>query len=356
MKIFQTFFYLVVSTVLLSQTVNAQIILTKLGNHPFHQPSLNSISDLLNMVKENQNDIKEGFNKNGISEVFDDFIVKLYSVEINKVKLKNGTRFEWMLYRKKGVGPLLIANDIIWINETPIIAFQFHIDSNGRRYNFAVPLICSNISLRGVTGLPVISTKPEKEKIVIKPEAKKAVDVKPTFTSKPTDVVTLKTKVIKRGISPAAEPPTSAILGLNVLADLGYLHQFDPGEYLLVRLGLEKMINDNFSILCLVGTTLHLNGTDGKTAFIVDLIGDYTFSKSFIDIGIGGWITDGYKNNEAENSQIDIIAALGTMIFGEKDNFNVSLFIEARQGINELNDMHTVKSFGRYGGGLRFRF
>ena len=73
-------------------------------------------------------------------------------------------------------------------------------------------------------------------------------------------------------------------------------------------------------------------------------------------MGIGGWITDGNKNNETENSQIDIITALETMIFGEKDKFNVSLFIEVRQGINELNDMHTVKSFGRYGGGLRSRF
>ena len=44
------------------------------------------------------------------------------------------------------------------------------------------------------------------------------------------------------------------------------------------------------------------------------------------------------------------------MIFGEKDEFNISLFIEARNGIEEIDSISTMSSFGRWGGGLRFRF
>jgi len=359
MKIFHIFFYLVVSTALLSQTVNAQIILTRLGNHPFHQPSLNSISDLLNMVKENKNDIKEGFNKNGISEVFDDFIEILPNAEINKVKLINGTKFEWMLYRKKGVGPLLIAKDIIWINDIPIIAFQFHIDSNGRRYNFAVPLICSNISLRGITGIPVFSSKPKKENIVINPEIKQPMGAESAFTSKPAYRVKpeTETKAEKIAINPVkAAVPSAATLGLNFLTDFGYYHQFDPGGYLLARGGFEQKLNENLSTIGLIGVAQQIWGSSGKTALILDLLGEYQLSGSFIELGLGIWFTEGDKDLKSENTQIDFIVALGINILGKPKAFNVSIFLETRNGLGELNSIDNIRSFGRWGGGLRFRF
>ena len=91
------------------------------------------------------------------------------SEKFKRLTLQDGTKFEWMFHRKKGMGPVLIAKDLTWINETPIIAFKFFIDSNNKRYNFVVPLICSNISLRGVTGVPIVIEKPVMEKVTETP-------------------------------------------------------------------------------------------------------------------------------------------------------------------------------------------
>lgn len=356
MKFLQNLFLAIVSIILLNQTVNAQIILTRLGYHPFHQPPLTSSTDLINMIQENESDIKIGFELAGIQNLFNDFIMQLPNTKISKVKLHDGTHFEWMLGRKNGIGPVVIAKEIIWINKTPISAFKFHIDKNGKRYTFAVPLICSNIALRGITLIPLAIAPPAKE-IVNKTSETEEVAVLPTLytTEKPTenkDII--KTK---RDISPIdTVMPMASAVPLKFLADLGYLHQFDPGHYLFGRVGAEYNFTDKFSLLGLVGVAPHISGTDGKTAFVFDLFGEIVFSRSFIDLGLGGWFTKGDKNIKSENSQFDIITVIGTMIIGEKDDFNVSLFFEARHGLNELDDMHTIRSFGRYGGGLRFRF
>lgn len=358
MKLLKNLFLAIVSIVLLNQPTNAQVVLIKLGHHPFYQPALTSVTDLMNMVQENKSDIKKGFELAGIADLFHDFMAQLPNAQISKVKLHDGTHFEWMFSRKKGVGPVLIAKNVTWINKAPIIAFKFHIDKSGKRYTFAVPLICSNIALRGVTLAPLAVVSPAKE-IVDKMSDTKEVAVLPT-TKKPTEKKAItKTKSIKtkKDISPigVVVPKTSAV-PLNFLADLGYLHQFDPGDYLTARIGIEKKINKKYSTLGLIGVVPLINGTDGKTAFVFDLLGEIVFSKSFIDLGLGGWLTKGDKNNKSENSQFDIITSIGTIIIGEEDDFNVSLFFEARHGLNELNDMHNIRSFGRYGGGLRFRF
>ena len=68
---------------------------------------------------------------------------------------------------------------------------------------------------------------------------------------------------------------------------------------------------------------------------------------------MGGWLTSGDDDLETENSQLDIIAAFGARVYGEPDEFNASLFVEARSGVDEMSDFG---DYGRLGFGVRFRF
>lgn len=154
-KIFKNLSIFVVAIILFSQAANAQIIITKLGTHPFYRPSLASKSDLFSMIGYNVDDIEKGFELAGMSSVFDDFIDQVFDTKITKVNLGDGTKLEWMFHRKYGKGPVLLAQDITWINKEAIEAYQFNIDSGDKRYTFSVPFICNNISLRGVTGIPI---------------------------------------------------------------------------------------------------------------------------------------------------------------------------------------------------------
>lgn len=343
MKTIQYRLAVILSIILLFRIVSAQTILTRVGQHPFLQPSLTSSTELIIMVQDNENDIKKGFDLAGQSDLFDDFMMQLPNAQIVQVNLPQWSHFEWMLGKKYGAGPVVIVKDVIWVSKAPLEVYQFYIDKNGNRYNFIVPLICGNITLRGITRSPAVIAIPTVDTI-----------------DKPSEPIVEHTKQIvepKKDVPPALEIAVVAgASAFNFLADLGYFHQFDPGDYLIVRAGTEYNFSNNISGLALIGAAPFLRGTDGKTAFLIDLLAEINFSSSFIDLGIGTWITSGDDVLKTENTQIDIITAIGTRFFGEPDKFNASLFLEARHGLKELDSIHNIRSFGRYGGGVRFRF
>ncbi len=338
MKILQYRFVAVLSIILFFQTVSAQVILKQLGQHPFYQPSLTSLIELNTMINNNKSDVKNGFELVGLSELFDDFVLQLPNAKIEIVEICDNSHFEWMFARKNGEGPVRIVKDVTWIGKTPFSAFQFYIDKNGKRYNFTVPLICGNIALSEITRTPDVFVLPTEE----------TLDKSSAVTTYQSD----KTK--KDVVLPIVAAAGAS--ALKFLSDIGYLHQFDPGHYFLGRVGAEYNFSDNFSLLGLVGVAPHISGTDGKNAFLADVLGEYKFGKSFINLGVGGWLTKGDDGIPTENTQLDLIGALGTRLFGEPDSFNISLFLETRQGLGELGSVHDIRSFGRYGGGLRFRF
>lgn len=138
------------------------------------------------------------------------------------------------------------------------------------------------------------------------------------------------------------------------VADAAFMRQFDPANYILARVGIEHYYTENFSVLGLIGGAPKIRGEDGENAFVIDALAKYTTDSSFfVAMGLGGWITSGDSDNDLEDSQLDVIAEIGFKIFGEKDAFNTSLFLEARSGIDELGDM---AKYGRFGAGLRFQF
>lgn len=58
-----------------------------------------------------------------------------------------GTQIEWMMMRKRGV-PTLVRNDC-WGGAHAFGAYAFDVESNGRRWFFAVPKECANLALLG---------------------------------------------------------------------------------------------------------------------------------------------------------------------------------------------------------------
>ena len=364
----------------------AATTITKLGVNPFVTPSLTSVDDFRSMLSNYETDVKIGFDRAGRTDLINSFLEQAPYADMMLVEYPKGSTFDWMFFRNRASKSVSVVNDLTWGGNAPISAYQFNVDYDGYRYNFAVPLICGNIALRRVSQTPAVVVAPP----VVKPdcesnEAYNSVtnncDCKDGYTRnnsglciKDCDKNEVWNSVTNNcdcedgytrnslGLCKdklslgAAVAPVAALGGLLWLADLGYGHQFDPAYHLIGRVGAEFPLAENFSLLGLVGYAPKIGGDDGASAFVADVLGEFKFGKSFVDLGVGYWGTGGDEDNKAENSHLDLILGTGTRLFGEPDGFNTSLFLETRQGFGEMGDMHEIRSFGRYLGGLRFRF
>lgn len=149
---------------------------------------------------------------------------------------------------------------------------------------------------------------------------------------------------------------------IRFVADLGYWRQSDPADYGFGRLGVEYALHQRLSFLVMAGGASKVDGDDGYNAFIIDFLTQYNmfflrvgedWRPVFLGFGLGTWMTDGEVGVETEDSDVDIIAQIGTQISGSQDGFNTSLFLEARSALDETD---ALSEYGRFGIGLRFRF
>lgn len=303
---------------------SAQAI-TSMGNHPFYKPPLTSTGDLYTMVAEKKWEIKVGFKAAGIGPVYDSFMDQIGTTEITKVEYEKGTTLKWMFYRRNGEGPLLIDNHVVWESDNRIPAYEFDIDHDGQRYTFSVPLICGNIALKAIAPItaPVAPVTP--------PEAAE------TVAEQPAPVV-----------APAQTPKL-----MPFVADLGLLYQVDPATYLIARIGYEHYLTDNISVLGMVGVAPKLEGTDGASAFIIDVFANYNWSRWYAGLGLGGWISDGDDDLDAEDSDLDVILNIGSQIYEKPDAYKLSIYAEVRSAVDELDDFDL---YGQVGAGLRIHF
>ncbi len=383
---------------------NSATTLMTIGRSPFYKPPLTTPQSLIDMVQEKQADVKMGFKKAGRLDLFDAFITQLPSANIETVEFQKGSFFEWMLFKKKGNGVVRLAKDVTWANTKPFTGLKFDIEDAGNSYTFAVPLGCGNIALMGVTPIPPPPAPVVSAPVNQPPQCGMSVSSVRAFCGEiitvdasgssdpdgdissmtvaflddqgqivsekvvdgsglqaevvmPCGASTLKVSVMDNSGAVVTSPEcTVAVTGqkkFNFLADLGYYKQFDPAHHVFGRVGMEYKFNENFGVLALIGVAPHVDGIDGETAFLADILGEYSFSRYFIDLGIGGWITDGDDDLDAEDTQLDLIAAFGARVYGEPESFNASLFLEVRSGVDEVSD---IIDYGRFGLGVRFRF
>jgi hypothetical protein len=153
----------------------------------------------------------------------------------------------------------------------------------------------------------------------------------------------------------------AAISPLRFIGDLGYLRLSDPADFLFARLGVEYSpyagtSYENISYLLMVDAAAKLGGSDGASAFLIDGIAQYNVSDpfdGFIGLGLGAWISTGDHDIDSEDTDLDILANIGARIYGDPDALNASVFLEARNAVDELSD---ISQYGRFGIGLRVQY
>lgn len=305
---------------LLSVCTAQAVLISEVGRNPFYQPPLQSVNDLRYMMQAAQEDIKAALYHAGYPELYEPMMTQFGQADIKRIDYRPGQTFMWMLSKDDGgYGPIRVVSDMILEGAGRLPAYEFSVYNDGMRYVFAVPFVCGNLALK--------------------------------------EIVPLRRRQVQ--VDADCFGFGMGCLPLRFVADLGYLHQTDPADYLLLRAGLALPLSDRFSLLAMLGGAPHLAGEDGTDAFLVDFLLQYDWfrnqwSESFIGLGLGGWIASGGDDDlDDQDTDLDVIANIGTRIVGQADSFNTSLFLEARSGIDELD---TIGEYGRFGAGLRFRF
>lgn len=131
------------------------------------------------------------------------------------------------------------------------------------------------------------------------------------------------------------------------VADLGVLRQIDPASWLPVKVGYTYKIKEDLAVTGLVGLApLRSSGTDDRPATIGDVIFSYYLSNFFIGGGVGIFHTSNI-------TKTDLIFDVGYQITHNDVKPNVSIYIQGRSEVDELDDF---TKRGRVGAGLRIHF
>ncbi len=312
-------------------SVHSAYAIRELGNNPFYPSPIKSEAELRSMLLEYKSEVKEGLTKAGYPFLYEPLYQQLPEAEISKVQYNEGQTLKWMFYRKNGKGKVRIDKDVVWESKEPLKSYEFNVDHDGQQYIMTVPPVCGNLALAGIRPVPVAMAP------VVPPVAP------------PVDTTAKKAPVTGTG----DEQKAADSMKIPILFDAGYLYQFDPAHYLILRIGTEYAFTDSFSVIGMIGAAPRISGSDGKSAFIIDVFANYNFSRFYMGLGLGGWLTSGNNDFDDEDDDLDVIFNMGARIFGEPDGFNTSVFVEARSAVDEFDDFDL---YGRFGAGLRFRF
>jgi hypothetical protein len=304
-------------------TAQAQTELKELGRNPF-SPELQSVGGFQDMVKETLPDLRRGFATAGASALFDDFVIQVEQSNIEKIDVPIGEQLQWMIYKK--AQRVEVMKNVIWAGEEPFEAYRVVVEKDGKRHVFVVPTICGNVSLLRSIDLPapapvVTAPTPATPPVVAAPAPAPAPATDTSWTE----------PILKRG---------------NFVVDLGYLHQPDPANYLLMRVGYAYRFHENFSLLGMVGFAPVIRGDDDTDSVMADLTANYHYDRMYIGGGMGFW-------HSSRKDRADMIVNAGYRIYGEAYQRNLSLFVEGRIGVDDLSDFN---DYVRYGGGLRYQF
>ena len=383
-------------------TAFAATTFKRVNVNPFYRPPLTSETDLKALVKSRNSHIRTGFAKAGYPKLYRAFSEQFPSATIESIKVSPGETFKWMFFRKKGTGPVIVTKDVTWGGAGPLDAYRFYIDVKDKRYEFAVLQACGNFALKNITNIPSATTPSASGKAATVSQAAKPSTLGKTMTdpaapfpitsgeaaaAAPAPMPGVPESATASPSAPMSGVPESAVTGPaapipgaseraaavspapmpdaagkaatgsmasmstakfpgGLVADTGFSYQFDPASYLFARIGYEFPLFDKLSLLAFVGGSFRIHGKDGGSSFIADAILDYHWwNRLSFGLGAGFW--------SGNDGQIDLIANLGFLVFGNPNSFNGTLFLEARSEIGELNRLHDE---GRFGLGMRFRF
>jgi hypothetical protein len=375
---------------------------TVIGNNPFCRPPLKTEGELRDLALAEKVDLQRGFAEAGYADLYPAFEKQVETAQVDEVTVQPGEKMRFMLYRKKGEGPVRVAKDVTWRGKEAFEAYRFHVDENGKRYTFVVPKGCGNFALWSIGEVPAApvtkKTRPAPpnrrpecrlavsseeircgntvvadasgsrdpdgriaqvvfqlfdpagkvvwEKTVSRPPFKAEVPIPCQYDAYQLKAIALDDqgdRSLDAGCSRSIK--ATQLLGGPVV-DFGYARVFDPADYAFGRVGYELPLVDRLHVMGMIGGFGKVAGCDGDSAFVADVTLNYHWAGPLsVGFGAGYWSGD--------DGQIDLIGNVGIKVFGDPEGFNGTLFAEVRSATGELDKLD---SLGRYALGLRLRF
>ena len=335
------------------QSVDAAGQLKKLGGHPFYKAGAPQAEGVLPILTRLKADVKRGFAKAGAAELSEPFMEQLKTAKLEPVNIRPGEALKWMIYKKKG--KVAVSKDLVWSGKAPFQAYRMVVRYNDREYEFIMPKVCLNISLKEVTEVPKVMAPPppspkEEPKAAPppkEPEAKIPETVSPTPAPVPTPTPTPTPTPAPAPVVPESGEPKAAAKKGFIVADIGPLFRFDVSVFAMGRLGYRYKFTDQLALTGLVGFAALIDGDNDNPAFLADAIFTYHPSKRiYLGAGVGLWAS-------SEDSKGDLILEIGFPLTDSSKGPNFELFVEGRSAFDQMDEFG---KYGRVGGGLRVLF
>jgi hypothetical protein len=320
--------------------------LKKLGSNPFYKAKGLQPEAVFPLLIRMKADVKRGFIKAGAGELYEPFMEQLKTASPELVTVQPGENLKWMIYKKKG--KVAVSRDLVWSGKAPFEAYRLVIQQGQRNYNFLVPKICLNITLKDVTEIPKVTAPPpappkEEPKASSPPKEPEAT---PSVAAAPPPAPA--SSPGPTSPEPASEKPKAEAKKGFFIGDVGVLGRFDVSAYGLLRLGYRYKFAEQLALTGLVGFAPLIDGdNEDNPAFLADAIFTYHPSKRiYLGAGVGLWST-------SKDSKGDLILEVGFPISNEPKGPNFEFFIEGRSAFDQFSDW---TKYGRVGGGLRILF
>lgn len=356
-------------------TVTAEEKVTRLGQHPFYKSRDLKPEDLKAIALDKVGEVKQGFEMAGNGELVFAFLEQIQKADVQTVDMNPGDTVNWMLFKKNR--KVMVMNDVVWAGKKPLTAYTFTIFRDGKLYEFIVPKICGNISLKGVNEVPApacaLTVSPEeveigqpvkidvcgsqnalKSTVTIKDAAGTVVKTLELTPENCTAEVTLDV-VGEYTISDIAEgqyammstnpceatikvlaaspPPPSAPVKSASALPLAFLVEGGPGllkgtytGMLWARAGvLWKLVEDKLDAIFTLGGGVPIKGAPWKSFFMGNALLNVHTGPAYIAGGLGF----STKEREFRKGGIDLVGQLGFNLF-QHNNSTGSLFGELR--------------------------
>jgi uncharacterized OB-fold protein len=133
-------------------TIPAAEKVTRLGQHPFYRDKDIQPGDLKVIAVEKAGDVKMGFEEAGNGDLVFAFLEQIQKADIQMTELKPGDTLEWMFFKEGR--KVKVKKDVIYEGKKPVPSYTFVIFREGKTYEFIVPKICGNISLKNTNEVP----------------------------------------------------------------------------------------------------------------------------------------------------------------------------------------------------------
>ncbi|MBN2399893.1 MAG: hypothetical protein JXI33_06085 [Candidatus Aminicenantes bacterium] len=125
---------------------------TRLGQHPFYKDKDIQPEDLKVIAIEKAGDVKMGFEEAGNGELVFAFLEQIQQADVQMTELNPGDTLEWMFFKEGR--KVKVKKEVIYDGKKPVPAYTFIIFREGKTYEFIVPKICGNISLKNTKEVP----------------------------------------------------------------------------------------------------------------------------------------------------------------------------------------------------------